>query len=90
MKYVISDSVNKPMVVIGGDGTFHADLQKGFGVGMVASAGHFCIVNGRVHTYGKSIGLHIGRKPGDVELLEAELGLDDRNRLTEIPHYAKN
>ena len=88
MKYVISDSEFTPIVVIGNDNTGHTNLADVFLNG-VASAGHFCIVNGRVHVYGKSIGLGIGPKPRDVEILEAYLGLDEANRLTEIPEWAK-
>lgn len=87
MKYVISDSEFEPIIVIGN--TNHADLAKAFR-NRVGSAGHFVIVNGRVHTYGRSIGIGIGTSERDAKLLEAYLNLDEANRLVVIPEYAKS
>ena len=88
MKYVISDSEFTPVVVIGNNETSHTDLRKCF-LNHVLGAGFFCIVNGRVHTYGKSEGLGIAPSPKDANLLECYLGLDDQNKLTEVPDYVK-
>lgn len=73
MKYIITDSEFQPEIVIGHD-VGHERLTKSI-IGRVAGAGHFRIEDGKVKTYGDSIGLNKRPEKRDASLLATYLGL---------------
>ena len=73
MKYVISDSEWEPIIILGNQ--FHSELVKAIGMGRIGGAGHFKIVDGKVETYGESIGLNMKPREEDAELIRIHLGL---------------
>lgn len=72
MKYVRSGGEFQPNLVMGNQD--HKSMARD-AILYPTSAGHFRIVNGKVETFGKSVGLNMEPADDDAEIIASLLGL---------------